>query len=220
MARKEGVGLKRRETEIGFRRILIEDVIEARSRNALANSQASRRELVRTTFAAIDGISWAYRETISSAAKNLGLLTIDEDAALSETTWQVSDSGKLTNQTRFIQMLSAIRLATRIALRIDAAIEVDFNGHGWQKMQSAQKIRNRVTHPKKSADLDITPADLETCAAAFDWLVEADLGVCERTNAAMATYVNQIREILTALKAGNPSVVHEYEAARRLLLDD
>jgi hypothetical protein len=176
--------------------------------------------LVRTTFAAIDGISWAYRETISSAAKDLGLLTSEEEAALSETIWQVSATGKLTKQARFIQMLSAIRLSTRIARRIDGAIEVDFSDQGWQKMHSAQKIRDRVTHPKKITDLYIAGADLETCAAAFNWLLDADLQVCASINVAMAAYVNQMWEILAALKAGDPSVVREYEAARRSLSDD
>lgn len=200
--------------QAGFLRLLTEDVLTATNRKFNSDTQTNRRELVRSTFAAIEGLIWDYRKSVISAARELGLLTVDEGAALTERTVQIGQNGKLSKQDRFIPMLSAFRFVSRIAQRIDGSIELNFNEGGWHQVQLALEIRNRVTHPKSLADLVIEQADLDTCSNALCWLLEAHLAVLAATHAALKNFDDRIREILAALKAGDPKVIAEYEAAR------
>lgn len=54
-----------------FLGILMHDVLLAIQRRNLDDTQATRRDLIRTMFAAIEGASWEYREHVRSVATDL-----------------------------------------------------------------------------------------------------------------------------------------------------
>jgi len=203
-----------------FLLILIEDVVIATDRKAAADTQANRRELVRSTFAAIEGMIWAFRIEVASAANDLDLLLPDEERALEESVFQVTSNGSVFKQDRYIPLLPSFRLACRIAQRIDKSIAIDFGGGGWRDMQGALQVRNRVTHPKSLDDLTIDEADLQLCRNALYWLAEVSLTVQSAITVALATFVDQMWEIIAGLKSGHPGILAEYEAARRSLQED
>jgi hypothetical protein len=209
--------LDQNSVQAGFLRLLIEDVLTATNRRIASDTQTNRRELVRSTFAAIEGAIWDYRKTVISAARDLGLLTIDEEAALTERTVQIGQNGNLSKQDRFIPMLSAFRFVSRIAQRIDASIELNFNESGWHQVRQAVEIRNRVTHPKALADLAIEQADLDACSNALYWLLENHLIVVAATNSALKSFVDQARELVVALKVGDPKAISDYVAAQTMV---
>lgn len=196
-----------------FVRILLNDASASISRMRQSDSDQARRDVIRTCFAAIEGIIWTYRESVVSAAKDLDLLYADEASALSEVLFQVGSNGNLSKQPRFIPLLSVFRLTTRIALRIDKSIVVDFNSVGWQQMRTALQIRNRVTHPKSHADLAIGTTDIDVCLSAMYWLLEVHLVVLSATTSALTRFVDQMWEILAGLKAGDTKTIADYRAA-------
>lgn len=197
----------------GFVRILLNDASASISRMRQTDSDPARRDVIRTCFAAIEGIIWTYRESVISTAKDLDLLHADEASALSEVLFQVGANGNLSRQPRFIPLLSVFRLTTRIALRIDKSIQVDFNSVGWQQMRIALQIRNRVTHPKSHADLAIGTTDIDVCLRAMYWLLEVHLVVLSATTSALTQFVDQMWEILAGLKAGDTITIADYRAA-------
>ena len=44
-------------------------------------------------------------------------------------------------------------------------------GNEWKVFQEAVDIRNRVTHPKKPSDLNVTKTDFKKVIRAHDWYV-------------------------------------------------
>lgn len=200
--------------------ILLFDVIGAIERHGHSKSQSSKRDLIRTAFAAIEGIGWIFREHIVHAARTTSNLDPAEEVALSEISYQVTEQGKITEQTRYLSLLAMIRLTARIAGKLARDAKIDFSEASWVGLQRAIKIRNRITHPKSRHDLVLSDDEVKASVAALFWL----LGEVERlmTAASVATkdYLVEFSEILTKLKAGDPAILAEYRAAAQTLQDD
>jgi hypothetical protein len=58
-----------------FLGILLHDVLQSMQRRTASDTQASRRDLIRTMFAAIEGASWEYRKRVRDIAVELDRLT-------------------------------------------------------------------------------------------------------------------------------------------------
>lgn len=192
--------------------ILLQDVAIARQRQRFDDTQTSRRDLVRTQFAAIEGLVWFFRMEIASIASNMDRLWEKESAALSEEVHFVGADGQVATQKRFIPVGSGIRLSARIAKRI-AGFEADFGGSGWQKLKSATEIRNRITHPKRVEDLRLEEDDLADCEIAFFWASETMISALEASVAALRDQTEGVNEILGQLRSNDPTAWAHYQAA-------
>lgn len=212
---------KRRQFHEEFLSVLLVDAIASLKRYELpdADEQRSRRELLRTLFAAVEGFAWAYREHVRFAAKSIDMLSVAEELALSEVTYQVSEYGKVTAQPRFISIIATIRLASKIAMRLSPDLEIRFDTSDWNRFRLAIAMRNRLTHPKRAADLVVGDADVADCISAFFWLVDIASDGMEAANAAMSKYLGEFRSILDGLKTGNPDVLAAYTQAIEFLAD-
>lgn len=193
-----------------FIAILLLDVDTAISRRAVADTATHRREIVRTAFAAIEGVIWVYRTHVLSVVRELGMLEPGEEIVLSELSYAVTDKGKVTPQSRHLSTSATFRLLSRIASRLSEASESPFGGSGWVGFQKALKIRHRVTHPKSANDLLIADEDIATSLAAFYWILEITLKEMQAANAAYRAWVEDMRGILEALKRGDADTLKAY----------
>ena len=197
-----------------FLESLIDDVHTAMQRQENDDNQSHRRELIRTLFAAIDGSVWVYRTEVSEIARTCEILTPDEELALSEKFVSVTDQGKITAQQRYVSIMAMIRLTARLATRINRAFQPDFGADGWEKFRRAIKIRNRVTHPKVSSDLLISPEDLSECLGAFYWLLDHCVTGIGQATVGFEHYLADFRQLLDKLKAGDPKALAVYHAVK------
>ena len=85
-----------RETFFG---ILTQDVILSMERQERSDTQATRRDFIRTMFAAIEGYVWKYREHVRSVISDIGTIPALTELALSETSYTVTENGKVEAQT-------------------------------------------------------------------------------------------------------------------------
>lgn len=198
---------------------MVSDVVMALSNWQSDQSPINSRNLVRTTFAAVEGLSWQYKEHIIEIAREVGALSPDEEAALSEVTYQISSRGKINKQPRYIPMMTMLRLVTRIAEKLDSKLAIDFQGKGWLQLNEAIKIRNRITHPKSFSDMEIKRVDIATCIGGFEWLLDAITQGMQAANSAHRSHLTDVRQIVAKLQQGDPSVWAEYKAAKANLAD-
>jgi hypothetical protein len=196
-----------------FASILVADVAAVMQRFDLDQSQQVRREMIRTLFAAIEGYAWLYREHVIEAAQSMTILTREEEAALSDVSYQVSEQGKISKQPRHLSVLAAFRLTTRIATRLNSNLAIRFDTDAWERLRAAILIRNRITHPKRRSDLEISDQDLMTAQTAFFWLLDTAVGAMEAANVALRQYNADFRATLADLRNGNPTVWEEYRKA-------
>lgn len=200
-----------------FDAILLHDVIDGLRRARQDSSQGVRRDLIRTMFAAIEGSAWGYRQHVSSIAKSIDELSPMMDMAFSESTYFVSETGKLEQQTRFISLTAMIRFTTRVAQQFSPDLHIDFGDKSWAEFQQAIAIRNRITHPKSMSDLEITDDDISTVTSSLFWLLETIQHVMEVTNQRAASYLKSTRNFLGQLVGGNEVALALYQSALQSL---
>lgn len=207
--------IARDELGHSFIRLLIGDVLAARERLAADDTQRHRRDTIRSTFAAIEGVVWMYREHVREIARDMGVLTPTADLALRERTFRVSDRGDIVEQVRFVTLPTIIRLATKQAQLIEPSVAIDYTEVGWTALRTSIEVRNRVTHPKNRADLQISTDELKTVAIAFSWLLSITETAIGQINASFRHFISEMRDVLGALNRGDPEALSAYRAAIR-----
>jgi hypothetical protein len=196
-----------------FFRMLAEDVISALERRALHDTQSSRRDLIRTLFVAIEGSVWELREHVRDIAASIDGLSPLMAMALKETSYIVTENGRLIEQPRFIPLASMIRLVTSFAKELNPHLAVEFDGEGWADFKRSNKIRNRVTHPKSLDDLMISSEDLTIAWSGFLWIHEHVEQVMRSTNEAASKYFSALAELCAQLQSGDLAALNAYRAA-------
>lgn len=200
---------------VAFIAVLIGDVIAARERLEAAETQNARRDVVRSSLAAIEGMTWVAREHVRTALAELEQLTPVADLALRELSYSVSENGELIERPHGLPLLTAIRLVVSQAKIISPEIAVEFSAAGWIDLRQSVKIRNHVTHPKSDQDIEISDQDLAAVGSGVSWLVATLDYVMSSTNLALTWYNDQLRGLLQRLSAGDADALAEYQAALR-----
>jgi hypothetical protein len=195
-----------------FMGMLLADVSRADAAHKANPDQGAKRDLVRATFAAIEGAVWSFREHIRSLAIATEDLSDAERTVLSEIAYSVDKTGRLSPQTKFLTLPSAIRLCARIGERIAPMARIDFSSAGWQNFTTAIAIRNRITHPKSLDDLTLSDGDLRSCADALHWFLEASTSLLQAVISAAREHVQGVRNVLNDLKSGDEETLRIYRS--------
>jgi hypothetical protein len=217
MDQKYGGKVRGQSVRDSFVLTLVGDVISAMGRRDADDTQANRRDLIRTLFAAVEGLTWSFKTEIVEIARSVDVLSNEEEQALSELSFSVTGQGKIATQQRFVPLPALIRMAARLATKINRSFAPRFDGVGWRKFQQAVKVRNRITHPKKESDLDISDADMEESLGALFWLLELHNEALGAATHGFRKYVEDFKHVLARLVGGDPEITSLYNEAQRSL---
>ncbi len=198
---------------VTFLGVVTHDVLVALERLELDENQTSRRDFIRTLFAAVEGVVWQFRENIREIAEDLGELSPQLAMALTETSYSVGEKGKLIEQQRFVSLPTMIRLVTNVAKELAPALEIEINGKGWHDLKRTIVIRNRITHPKGISDLNISSDDTKAAWSGLIWLLSHVERVMEAACTAQAGYLHHLKTLVKELKAGDPTALEAYRRA-------
>jgi hypothetical protein len=204
-----------RSRSAAFMALLIEDVIAARERLTAAHTQTARRDVVRASLAAIEGMTWVAREHVRRVLAELEQLTPIADLAMRELSYSVSERGQPVEQMRALPLVTAVRLVVWQAKIISPEISVQFSAAGWSDLRQAVDIRNRITHPKPDQDFAISDDDLAVVGSGMSWLLATVEYVMASTNLAFAQSNDLLRDIVQRLRVGDPVALAEYHAILR-----
>jgi hypothetical protein len=202
------------ELDDSFMLILLNDVGAAISRRKIDDNQATRRDMIRTAFAAIEGMVWIFREHVIDTAENTYGLECDEKLILQERQLSVSEQGKITEQPRYLPLTTTIRFIARIANRLNGIDHFDFGASEWEGFRKAIGIRNRITHPKSADDLHVRKADVQQVMNALSWFLEKLTEILAQSVMTQKRYLGQLKDVFEKLKAGDPEITALYNAVR------
>ena len=197
-----------------FLLILLKDVGTAIARRQCDDTQASRRDMIRTAFAAIEGLVWIFREEVIDTAESTYGLEDDEKLILQERQLSVTEQGKITEQQRYLPLPTIIRFVARIAGRLNNVDHFEFGTAEWDGFRKAIGIRNRITHPKSADDLHISKADVDHVLDALYWFLEKHTEVSAQSVETRKRYLGQFKDVLEKLKTGDPEMTALYDAVR------
>lgn len=150
--------------------ILNEDV--ERFRNT--TDSAGRRALVRAVFAYLEGSSFGLRSAAFYLARVRKMqLNVGEMMMARETVYALNDKGEVEEKQMFSSPLANIRFALKLFAKVaGATYEFPAGDSNFERLRKAQHVRNRLTHPRSSKDLEITAEEQTMVIKAGDWIVE------------------------------------------------
>jgi hypothetical protein len=194
--------------------IIAHDIVLSKQRMGQDDNQANRRDFVRSTFAAVEGWLWDFRQRAQSVLKEVRDFSPAEQAAFAETSFTISSNGTLIEQTRYYSMTTMFRFIVRLAEEEFDNPLVDFGSNDWQAFNRAAEIRNRITHPKDINDFNLSESDIETVRSSSIWLLTTIAELRETLNIGLSAHVHAMREILSALNVGDPETLALYHTAQ------
>jgi hypothetical protein len=133
------------------------------------DSQFWRRTIIRTTFALIEGNTFRMKQLVFTLNKTK-LLSNAEIALLNEEAYDLNEKGEAYVQTKYINITRNIKFAFQVFARAfgsNYSLKVDDNG--WDCFRKSLKVRDRLTHPKKIGDLDVTEQEVNDILIALQW---------------------------------------------------
>lgn len=130
-----------------------------------------KRAGVRATFAMIEGTCFALRGVAVDLADTFGVeLTDGERQIAMEITYALNEKGQVEERLIQVPTLHNMRFALALfAKAVNADYEVPVGEDAYEKLKRSQGVRNRLTHPRSAADLQVTDKEMEDLAAAAQW---------------------------------------------------
>jgi hypothetical protein len=86
---------------------------------------------------------------------------------------RLDDKGRPTSTRHFLAFPNSVLFSLQIyAKNHGAAFQVDRSTSGWRALRDAMRLRDKVTHPKSSASLEVSEDDVEVLKQASQWWQE------------------------------------------------
>lgn len=144
------------------------------------DNQFTRRAFIRSLFSIIEGSVWVLKQTLLHASAPKGRmkqLSIAEYAILSETTYDLKNNGQINARSQKLPLPENLKFtAELLAKYFNAHLDLGIGSKAWDNFLKAQRIRNRIAHPKTMHEFEITSEDTAVCQATSSWfnkLIEA-----------------------------------------------
>ncbi|SIQ13255.1 hypothetical protein [Aquipseudomonas alcaligenes] len=117
----------------------------------------AHRMFIRAEFALLEGLLYQMRQVTFASLAETDLLSPAEVTLLSEVRYSLDKKGQIIEKEQFENFLSNMLFTLRMyAKNHGAEFEPNTDEAGWEAMHRAVRIRNRVTHPKSAACLDLS----------------------------------------------------------------
>lgn len=155
---------------VGLMKTLNDDVLQFRE----AKDSASRRALVRAVFAYIEGSSFGFRSAALSLARIRNIsLTLAESLMCREVTYALNEKGQVEEKQILSPSLANLRFALAIFSKVAGApYEFPAGDSKFESLQVAQRIRNRLMHPRRMKELEVSPEEQALVLKTLDWIGE------------------------------------------------
>ena len=150
---------------------LLSDVSRANHDRRQADDAYARRTVVRTIFAALEGLTAFLKwNALERAQREPGLYSVAEVSLLREESYGLGKQGDCTVQERFLPTLENLLFSYRMCTRDLAAPAFNTQGSQWSQLAIAIRVRNRITHPRSLSDLTVSKAEVTRARLAFLWV--------------------------------------------------
>lgn len=146
--------------------------------------------MIRLLFAAVEAVTSSMRDLVLKNQEHITPpLTLGEMSVLGEVRY-ASRKGEVVEQPSFNRGEENVLLALSYFPAIwSARRPVDRASDGWKDFRAATRVRHRLTHPKSTADLEVSREELAISARTMKWFYSTQVTALieEGTRAARAT---------------------------------
>lgn len=160
---------------------MLDDAHWAEKALEIDDNQFTRRAYIRNLFSFIEGSIWILKQTILGSPTLDGTqkkISIAEYSILSDKSYNLKNNGKIKEQTKFVKLPDNIKFTfSMIEKYLKIESDLDTGSTLWNNFILAQKIRNRITHPRKSSDFEVTNDEIFICKEACSWFNDLVMNV-------------------------------------------
>jgi hypothetical protein len=147
--------------------------------HAVPNLKA--RMLVRSIFACLEGIVFGMKQLAAAVNGADGPLSAEERIVCKELAWGLTGRGLAKSVAMHLPAEPNVKFAFAVTAKaFRVSFKLDTSSQGWQCFVRSRSLRNRLTHPKRASDLEISNVELREAIEAFDWF-NLQLGVITGT---------------------------------------
>jgi hypothetical protein len=140
------------------------------------NLQCWRRGYIRACTAGIEALTSICKQQAAfglrvQKVENLSRLEVGTLALLEDCAYRILDNGKVKEEKPRVNTLRAFLFAIREYAKCqDSSYLVDTSCEEWAMLNETFKVRDRITHPCKLSDLDVSDMELEKAVVAMTWI--------------------------------------------------
>jgi hypothetical protein len=145
---------------------VVNAITDARQSNEPMDDQFHARQLIRSLFALVEGVTFAIKMYALAEVEVTGGPISDAERALAcEERYQINNQGEAIITSAHIRLKENIRFAFHLFSKVsDTPSNLDVQSEWWNSLVRSIKVRDRLMHPRSPEDLTIYPK--ETLAAA------------------------------------------------------
>lgn len=179
-------------------------------------NQIERRAMIRTAFALIEALVFAMK-TIAIRSPGPGALSHGEIALAQEEDYELSDKGDVQVRPARLSFLKNLRFAFYLFEKTTGAEhQLDVAGNGWQSLQRAIKVRDRLMHPKWPSDLKVTDNEARDALHAVIWMQDQIKSAFLRGASALSSDTQRLQSETKRLQR---ETEHMQQETRRLKIE-
>jgi hypothetical protein len=153
-----------------------DDVIAWEKALKQQDSQVHRRAYVRAAFAAVEAISYGIRQYLLRVYE-AGYVKFEwaEVAALAEVSPDVKANGSVGTRKFWPPQREALRMTFALTEKaFQRSLGLDFASPEWTTLEKAFAVRDRLVHPKKPSDYEISDPELSDIRFGMMWFLHAN----------------------------------------------
>ena len=143
---------------------LMDDVICANDIWLERGDEFSHRLYVRTVFASVEGVIQVMKSAalLRDEINELPVLTPEELILLKEEEVQTGNNDEVPPKKKKTSLLSNFQFTFLTYAKVRGeTVKLDKGGQGWQSLNDAIRIRNRLMHPHTLKELQVSQKDME-----------------------------------------------------------
>jgi len=163
------------EKLIAMEKVLTQDMLECGELvNGESKTDSAARSFVRAVFAMIEGSIFNLKQmALNLSAHGRGSFSKAELVMLEEVSYDLDSKGGAITQTKFMKLPANIRFAFDAAARgFGVTYKLEVGSSGWANFRESIDIRNRITHPKKIDDLELSDTEVQKVVDTGTWFLE------------------------------------------------
>ena len=160
---------------ISLQSVLLGDVVRALAFEPRDDS--TRRAAMHALCAAIEGILWMLQCDLLSLATQE--LSNSQRAILREKPHILRENGKVGRVPSKVNLRQRVQFSAAIVAALRPNCEIQFDAAGWRDLLATLDVRDRLGHPEKESDLDVTDAELEAARIGEIWFLDNIIAVLQ-----------------------------------------
>ena len=156
-------------------RTLLTDTVRAsKYLNKGTHGEFWRRNLIKTIFVWIEGLAFGMKRMAEKRNEHFEIGFSDAELAmLRGESYFLDDKGEAkTDKKKFPPFLSNLKFAFKAYARAHGFPPHILDDGKVDQLRVLERIRNRLTHPKSSADLTVTEDEIKLAEKVVQWLVD------------------------------------------------